>query len=306
MEGIQALGAAAKAAGQALGEATASAHSFATARSLSGGTTGEIAALRAFGLSGEQIGSLSAGFRQRLSTDPLAMAAAGELGINPQLQRAFGPQNEAQFLVQAVEGLRGIQNEEERLRVARMTGLEDLLDVAKVSEKVFQGMKRDAFVIGTVFDEQTQQQARDTAAELNRVSAGLENLKVSVFSHLFQPVEDGANNFADTLNGVALLIKNNPLIDIVGQKVFGAMFPGALEVNGALADAGRQSSQRQAEESARQQNTNAILDLNRILGRMTGASGPRAEGAMPMGLRQNWPAIDAASRGAIRKGAWKL
>lgn len=299
VEGLKMLGEIARTAAQALGEAAGAAHGFGTARMLSGGTTDQIASLRSFGLSGEQINGLSSQFRNRLATDPLAMAAAGQLGVSPQLSRAFGTQNEAQFLVRAVEGLRGIRDEEERLRVARLTGLEDLLDVAKVSEKVFQGMKRDAVAAASVFDERTQQQARDLSAELTRVNNGLENLKVSVFSRLFQPVADGANDFADGLNKAAQGIKNNPVLDSIVNTLRVAIFPG-------LGKSGAGDPAQSSEEQARQANTNAIIDLNRVLLRMTGASGPRGEASVPNGLRGSWPMLDAASRGALTKGAWKL
>lgn len=296
MEGVKLLGEAARMAAQGLGEATAAAHGFGTARSLSGGTTEQIASLRSFGLSGDQINSLSGSFRNRLATDPLAMAAAGQLGINPQLARPYGPQNEAQFLVKAIEGLRGIQNEEERLRIARMTGLESLLDLAKVSGHVFQAMKRDAQIAATVFDERTVQHARDFSAEIGRVNTSLENVKVAWADTISPQASQVADFTTNLLNNIALDMK----------KPGAWTFPNTISMLPGFGGMHDKLPPLSPEEEARKANTAAVQDLSRIMGKLAGASGPRGEMGVPAGLRGSWPMLDAASRGAITKGAWKL
>lgn len=132
-----------------------------------GGTQGDVAKLTAFGL-GDQAGSLAANLRQRLSSDPTAMAMGARIGLGPRVGGAFGKVNEADDLVRAIEGLRRISDRGERTRIARATGTEDLLKVADVSEGVFAQMKEDAQALGRVMDPRGAQSAVDLAAQWGR------------------------------------------------------------------------------------------------------------------------------------------
>lgn len=132
-----------------------------------GGTQSDVAQLTAFGL-GSQAGGLAANLRQRLATDPMAMAFGARLGLGPRVAGPFGKVNEADDLVKAIEGLRRISNRDERIRIARATGTEDLLKIADVSEGVFSQMKEDAITLGKVMDPKGAQAAVDLAAQWGR------------------------------------------------------------------------------------------------------------------------------------------
>ena len=294
---------AARAVGEAFGSAAGIVTQLSAARTLSGGTTGQVSQLGSFGLSGGQITGLSSSLRERLTSDPLAMMAGAQVGLSPQLGRAFGGQNEAGLLLKAIEGLRGIKDAEEQLRVARLLGLESTLELARVSDRVFAGMKRDAVVRRTLFDDQTLQSARDFAGEATRVSSALDNLRVSLIRAAIQPSANGLGDTADALNGIAGIA--GPAAKGLGD-IFNFLnplgnIPGAIF--GATAKAGRALGQT-PEQQAQERNTEALMDLNRLLKQMVGG-GPRAEAALPSGLRGNWQALNAAAQGALSKGAWK-
>lgn len=109
---------------------------FSQVQAVTGGTPGEVARASMFGVEPTAANE----FRNRITSDPMARIAASRVGISPQLPEPFGPTDNAKIFLEALDGLRKIVPFEERLRTARMLGLQAALESTKISNSLWAKM----------------------------------------------------------------------------------------------------------------------------------------------------------------------
>lgn len=277
--GIALLGATAKASAERIRE-------YGPAQSMTGGTAGDVSGLAAHGIDPSRMAGLAAAFRQRISletADPYALGAAAELGIRPQLGRNFGPQNEARMLNEALDRLHQLGPGDRQLRLARQLGLDAELDSINVSDDIWRKQQEDAARRSEGLASGSQV-ARDMEASRNRLKNAWEGA-TSPIGKWWAGVERWfTDDLADTLSEGRVPFTNFKTNPSRGTDSSAVKTPAV---------------------QATEDNTRAIREWSKMMGRMVGG-GSRADAAFPIGLRGNFMAINAAARGAITKGAWKL
>lgn len=284
-----------------LNQTTQQVREFGRAASLTGGHA-ETVRLSAFGLDPSRIASGSAGLRQRISLDggdPFAQSAAMRLGISLPLGTNFGPQNNARFYEQALQALHDLGEGEEQLRLARQLGLDAELDLVNVSERTWQQLKREAAERERIFSPAVIQQGREYEAQIRRVTEAWENAKGRMWAAVAPLATKAAENTADFVEDTS----KNPW-NILPIFAIPKAFQDARDEVFGKKDEPKQA-QADAKAQAQEDNTRALMDLSRVMRQMVGG-GPRAGAGWPAGLRGSAPMQEAAARGALTAGAWKL
>ncbi len=280
------------------------------ARTVSGGTTAQIAALAATGLgSGDLVNAAS--LRQRLGSDPFAMMAGVGLGIGPQLGRPFGTQNEAALLQQAFDALRAMGEGEKQLRAARMLGLDALLPLINLSNEATKMRQADAAVQANILGKNGKS-AREFSASLGRVFYNWQSVIQAFAGPALPQLTQMLNAFATVLRDMASWFTAHPQL---GQQI-AASIKGAIDQILILVDllqlknpnqglygswqaylkaSGMNTAATQANTTAMQQNTQAWQSG-------TYGGGARAGSAIPPSLRGY--ALQRAIQGnSLRLGA---
>lgn len=298
--GVAAAAAATQTFARWLGEASQAAAAFKREMLTTGGTARDTAALQTFGLAGDLANAL----RDRLSSDPFAMATAGAQ-IDPRLG---GSQNNAAILVREVEKLRAtyqMQGAEAALRRARILGIEPAMKLAAASKKLWEGMKRDAEVVA-VLQKRYGAGLNELEGQTNRLKQSAENAKTAIVGNAAPGAADAMAVFADLLNKFA---ESKKAIEAFGAAVdFGLSNAGAIGqlyrfikwVGTAgkamgLGGAGKPDPAATATSA----NTQAVIDLTAAIKQIIGG-GPRAGGAIPPAAR------NAANRAAMQGAALDL
>jgi hypothetical protein len=166
---------------------------FGDAMRLSGGTAADVAGIGRFGFRGEAGAGAAEGFRQRIATDPMAQMFAARLGIRA-LPEPFGTVNNAALLNRAAEGLRRITDGEERLRAARVLGLESALRYIDVSPRLSAILDAQA-----TFEERLGKGAQ-SANELAVATETLSNSWQDLMGVLATPVIEGLADDLQSIN----------------------------------------------------------------------------------------------------------
>jgi len=317
LAGLMVTKTAVETAARVVEHATTALRDFRSGQTESGGTTQEVAQLSATGLAGGQIASLGDQLRQRLSVssgDPFALAAGGRAGIAPQLGPEFGgSQDNAHLVVQAFDYLRTVkatQGAEAQLLEARRLGLAGMLDQINVSEQVRQQQRQDADIQAKLFTPEQTQQARDYAAQWDRVHASLKLIEVSTAAFYVQQVADALGTLADTGRNVANVLHDNAgTVQVLAEnslKAASQQVPVLREIVNVATALGLLKGKKAAPEAtaaekqvqALRENTRAVEGLKE--GFLRG--GPNAEKALPAGLNRE-ALRQALKLGAIRRKA---
>jgi hypothetical protein len=273
--------------------ATQSLTAFREASMVTGGTPGEVAGLRAMGLSGADIQARA----ERLhgaatSGDPFATMRAIQAGVSI-LPGELGPTDRARQYADAVRYLRVVgqtRGAEEQLRAARSLQMTDALVLANASEQVSREWQLDAKAAEKIFSPEHQKAAADLSAEAQRLADNWESLKTQMAKPLVRPAASAAGWLADAVR---------------------AMFdPRAWTMS---AEKYRAQVKKEGEDAAKGQvdatddNTKAIRDLiaatNAHRREITGG-GPRAIGIMPGDL-SGVELIPALTSGRFKMGAFR-
>lgn len=160
---------------------------------MSGGTPRDVAFLAGMGM--QNIPGRATSFRHALASDPFARAAAMQLGVSPgqMMPTMMGTQNFAAGMRQALEGLRRVTNAEERLRKARMVGMEDQLPLLAASTDAWNNLMASISRL-----ESVQKGASRTMSDLQ---ANMQAFKNNVTSlQTFSDVAAGLNVVLGYLN----------------------------------------------------------------------------------------------------------
>jgi hypothetical protein len=249
--------------------------------SASGGRSGDIFGLGAFGIGPGQAAGAGAGLRGRLAGDPMAQIAGAQLGIGPiGLPQAFGTQNNARTLRDALTALRDVTNAEEQLRLARMLGLESMVDELRVSDKVFAQRMRQSEIEENLFGEGTPfiQGSRDLQAELDITGKTFEDLKNAFATPFIQDAADqlrGFNaimmSFGVTFQGLGAFLEN--------VTVKFDPFLGQLYWLGKLLD---QFGGKSDKQTAEEEHTKAMRDHTAAIAKASFGGGRRSAHALPV------------------------
>lgn len=290
--------------------------SFGAASFLSGGSASDVARLGAMGLPGSEIPGMAAGLRERLGSDPLAMGLGAQLGVGAQSARPFGATNEAALLVKTLDALRAseqkaipvmgrLRAQEETLRRARILGIETAVELTRVSNSVWASMKRDAEIRARIFDEPTQQAARDYEANLKRIGEAQDNLGTATAKPFLKDWGEALGRVADGVNTVADSVGRFPEVSraIIGALVLpiGIIDSAIRGLNALLGNA----EANQQTDNATDAHTKAMLEHAKALRAGMTGGGQRASTAVPDRLR-GWYADQAAQGQRMRYGGVTL
>lgn len=306
-----------------LNAASSRLRSFGAASFLSGGSASDVARLGAMGLPGSEIPGIAAGLRERLGSDPLAMGLGAQLGVGAQSARPFGATNEAALLVKTLDALRAseqkaipvmgrLRAQEETLRRARILGIETAVELTRVSNSVWASMKRDAEIRARIFDDPTQQSARDYEAGLKRIGEAQDNLGAAFAKPFLKTAAAAVNLFADGVNGAAdALSRIGDRIHDAGMAILGLLsLPLGPAASAVFREALRgfddaAQKQREQADSATDAHTKAMLEHTKALRAGMTGGGQRANAAVPDRLR-GWYADQAAQGQRMRYGGVTL
>lgn len=162
-----------------------------------GSTAPQAAQVKLLGIAGADASKANA-FQQRITTDPLAMGAAGSLGIG-NLKDPYGDRNHATRYLSAIEQVSAIADEAQRKRLANVLGIEE--EVAKymlLSAKTREALKGGSSFAASFNDTKAQRAAAEFAASNELMKQANENL-TSAIGQSFLPEVKGV---IDTITGV--------------------------------------------------------------------------------------------------------
>lgn len=270
-------------------ETTASTARLAQSRDIAGGTIGESALLAAFGLTAQDARS----FKERITTDPIAMSAAAGVGVSG-VPGPYGTQDTAGLLLKAIDGLARISDPTERMRQARLLGVEDRLWMTRLSQQTRAQLGRDAALSGRINDAGAQAGGAEYQASRSRFDQSMENLSAALAPALLDPITDFFNGTADAINAAAEFAKTaQPLLKMLTEEallmanILGTVLSGGIAgpilglMNMARGAGDRKSDPViSAQVEATMANTEAINRLNRVIG-----GGARTGRAIPSELR---------------------
>jgi hypothetical protein len=184
---------------KAVQEASRNLNELGEAARLTGGGGRDVGQLGAFGLRGGAAAGAAAGFQGRISGgDPFATMIAQQHGFF-NLPRPFGDVNEAKGLAAALTYLRGIRDEGQRLREARVLGLEGELRYINVSERLYRLRQDQAVIEERLINSGAARGANELAIATETAKDAWSNL----ISDLGTPFVAGlAEDFKDLAGGI--------------------------------------------------------------------------------------------------------
>jgi hypothetical protein len=317
--GLAGAGMAAKSFADSLATANRVLNEVGDAARTSGASLGQVGSLSALGVPTGDIASRAAGFREHISSDPLARRTAQAAGLNVRPRDFGGPTNEAGELLKAYEQLRKMGEGEKQLRQARIWGLESDLKFINVSEDVARQQEMLALSLGKVADKDYTRAANDLAASADIYAKSLELLKTSLAKPFIpgairglQGASFGANvmargaervpglghaalaGLAASVFGPAALLGvfgGGNAVQFGGEKV-GKWLAGLPGMEDRIDDITGGKKQDPAED----EHTRAMREHAQALREGTfGGGGPRARGALPANLK--WDYADKALNG---------
>lgn len=273
--------AAAKAVYDLANNAAQAADNFNRFRYATGSGTGTAAALAgvggAIGMSTGALGSAASAFNARITSDPMAMAFASRLGVS-NIPGPFGDQDFGKQLLIAVENLRKISDRTERVRMARVLGLEDFSTFASLSDKQAGFLKGDEGTKARIFDPEFEQQSADFLASAGRVSEAMLNFFTALGKPVVKQATDFLNDLASGVNYLADVANKN------GNKILAFFELGAAILRGSIGDVGGAldsfknamgdfMSPGEALESALGENSRAMHANTKAIDALTGTFG---------------------------------
>lgn len=277
---------------------------------LSGGSRREIAGLTAMGLNPGEVAGRAAALRERLSSDPFAMAAGNHVGVGYRMPRPFGDTDEAGDLMQAIEGLR---RSEDKLRDARALGLEWALRYVSVSDRVWQSMKRDTEMReGLLSRTGISQDAADLNAQWDRLGGTMEMLKDAAAAPYLKDFGKAIGFVADTVGVGAKFISEHgkefrAIVDLVNPVigVFDLAAKGLAHLSEQpLIKAALQAANGGRHDDPQQEANKRLNDIYQVLRDIHGG-GERSRGAISPAQRAAQARNDIKDQ-AQRLGAFRL
>lgn len=274
----------------------------ASGRDVSGGSGAEAARLGALGMSGSDARALV----DRITSDPNARGAAGRLGVSA-VGGPYGTLDTAAVALKTLEALRKVKDAEEKLRLARLLGVEATLYQLRVSDMTFNAIKADAELQGRFYNARRQRDAAEFEASRKRYDDMKKMASDFASEPINQTVADVQNLAADF--GNALIRKfdtqggqdDNRRLRDTAISLVGMVIPTAgafLRTAVGMGDTRRGQGQSQSEMvQAVQANTEALNRLNRNIG-----TGPRGQKALPSALQDGRNLAIAINSGNLRLG----
>jgi len=187
---------------------------FGAAMRLSGGSAGDVAGIARFGFTGAGGAGAAEQFRQRIATDPMAMMFAARHGIRA-LPEPLGTVNNAAVLKQGVDALRGITDAEERLRTARVFGLESALKYIDVSPRVNELLDQTVALEKNIAESGGARAANDLSVSLDTLGRRLGDLEAVALPGVINKL----NELIDTAARLSNRGSGGAAMDILSQQL---------------------------------------------------------------------------------------
>lgn len=211
--------------------ATDAGDAFGNARTITGGSSADLAALIQFGISPGVGGVAAEQFRIAAQNDPGVRAGRAQLGLGPVSSSPFADLNSANLYSQTLEALAAVQDPTRQLRIARQLHMEGALGDLRVSDDVRQQRSRVAGDATAAFNPKFLQNTRDLTAQVN--------LMGDAFSTLLAELTGPAMGDVRVLSGMVLdwMHDGIPLARELGALMhdnFASMVEGAARVGATL------------------------------------------------------------------------
>lgn len=277
-----------------------------------GGTAARLATIgSSIGMSGEQIGGMSAALQERITTDPAAMATARRFGAY-NIGRPYGNVDEGRNLLKVLEGIRKLSDPSDRIRTARTLGVEGASNYFNLSDQQAGKVQADAQTKSSIFTPQFGQDAADFQSSVARVADSIENVIGALGKPVMKDMADWFNSLADGLNGVAnWLNEHQNIIKVLkdlsdastnalvgnGKGVYDSLSKANDDLNSSPTDA------LDANTRAHQANTDAINQLNGLIPGIYG-KGARLNAALGDGSMGGEYLRRGLEAGGFRLGAF--
>lgn len=244
------------------------------------------------------------------------------MGIGPALPRAFDNVDEGARLLKVIEGLRAIKDFDQRLRAARILGVEDALPATNMSDRQFARVKGDAALRAQVLGgPEFQRDAADFASALSRVESAVETASATLSKPAVHDLPNVLNGIADSLNRFSQLMQTSRMQGMaqgafsgkygtpamqsgVGTGLSGGFGLSDTEFGkGLLKGLGFGDDSSNDASASMDRNSNAVDANTEAIQRLTGAfgsPGDRFAGAIPAGLNNEY------LRKALESGGLRL
>lgn len=233
--------------------------------------------------------------RNRLTSDPYAMGAAGRLGVTA-VPGPYGTMDAGQTLLKTLDALRSIHDRQEQSRLIYQMGLERFTPMMRVSDETYRNFRTESAETGRKVGFNAT-----TSAEADAASARLSN----AFNNLLQTsypltaaFTDMKNAGADFVNWVAGLGKSKFQDSEEQRMAYGMAQSGATDEQ--IAKAMEQRRANAGASSALDRNSQTINDNTVAVARLTQrmemlGGGDRARAAVPGNMMrgdQLWAAVE--------------
>lgn len=179
------------------------------AKTISGGTTGNISALTSMGIPAGSIPGLAAGVRGAMTSNPFAGNVAAGMGVAP-IPRPFGDPNEAGTLQKLIEGIAGTSSATERLTKARALEMDSILPLIEAIRRNRAAYDADKKAREGIMDPKTVQLAGDLGFSMMRVKEQFLNLVMAFGKPFLKDITAGFSTLANVLRGAAEWLNKNP------------------------------------------------------------------------------------------------
>lgn len=282
----------------------------AAAAAVTGGNAGNLARLEALGLSPQTIQQLSAAVAGAASGGGYGTVAAARAGLNI-MPGPHGALNQAEQLQKGIEYVAGLSRWEDRLREARMLGLDGIISTIEALRRNRAAYDADAQARAAVADPATLQAAADLGFSLERVKGSFVTLLQALAKPFLKDAAAAFNTVADGLREVAQFVNQNPALIralvqplrhffdfalwgakqlIAGLEMITVLPAGTLKnfeaTVASIAQRWEEHRKRldQQHQSAVDRNTAALNANSQLLKAGTYGGGPRTQGAIPRHL----------------------
>lgn len=173
------------------------------------------------GIFGKGAGGLSSNLQSHITGNGMSQAFAASMGIF-NMPRPFGGVDEGENLLKAVEKLRQIPDFKERLRGARLLGLDDEAAQRALTlspEQYAKSKKRGQFNESLFGDQKTQQNVADFTQALSDVKDAGMNILGALGKSVLPQLTGFMNHLADWLNSIADFVNKHQNTFSFGSKM---------------------------------------------------------------------------------------
>ena len=268
-------------------------------------------------ITGVEAGGAARAFNDRITSDPMAMGMAAQLGIS-NMPGPFGKRDFGKQYMQAVERISKIQDDDMRARMAQVLGIEQEVNRYTLlapngkgtkGSQALDRMKRFGQTTSRVNNPEAERRAAELSAAVDNEAQARENLKTAWgnLAQDFLPFTVMINKFADFENAMANGTTNlQSIMEKVMPNTYGtvstfhrdaderglwgkAMKGVDQQIDYSTDGSGKAGGGSNDYATAQAANTAAMIQNTAALAKLSGVWGnsERAQNAMPSAFNQN-------------------